>query len=192
MFSATDISGNSARSCQITWMPRARAVAGLSPTIERPSNSMAAPGSGWCTPLMILIRVLLPQPFSPARHRTSPRRISKRTSSRAFTPPNCLEMCSSCSSGPPAMLDRAGAVMAVRVARLVWRRNVSGRPAGHVELQRGRGLAPRLEAHLGEVVHRVLVQVDQLVDDQVMAVRMHHAETRDRGAILDGLALGHH
>ena len=46
MFSATDISGNRARSCQITWMPSSCARAGVRCPSVLPSNSMTAPASG--------------------------------------------------------------------------------------------------------------------------------------------------
>src|SRR5215217_7896202 len=48
------------------------------------------PSSGLYTPVITLIRVLLPAPFSPTRARTSPGRSSKETSSRARTPGNRL------------------------------------------------------------------------------------------------------
>ena len=135
MFSATLISGKSARSCQITWMPSARAVAGLSPSIGRPSNSIVAPGSGRWTPLTTLMSVLLPQPFSPARQMTSPRRTSKRTSSSASTPPKRLDTCSSRSStsasGSGARFDEGRAVTFAPCAR--WVEGAPGARPGALE-----------------------------------------------------------
>src|SRR5215218_3432032 len=48
------------------------------------------PSSGLYTPVMTLIRVDFPAPFSPTTARTSPSRSSKETSSRATTPGNRL------------------------------------------------------------------------------------------------------
>src|SRR3954470_16270277 len=51
---------------------------------------------------MILIRVLLPAPFSPSRAWTSPGRTSKSTSSRATTPGKTLRMPCISSTGTEA------------------------------------------------------------------------------------------
>src|SRR5918994_3640283 len=48
------------------------------------------PSSGWYTPVMTLIRVDFPAPFSPTRACTSPGRSSKEIPSRARTPGNRL------------------------------------------------------------------------------------------------------
>ena len=57
----------------MTWMPqRGRLDRGRDAAYSRPSMTMRPPGSGRCTPEMILIRVDLPEPFSPTRQCTSP------------------------------------------------------------------------------------------------------------------------
>src|ERR1700735_1527104 len=52
---------------------------------------------------MILIRVDLPAPLSPARARTSPERRVKETSFNAWTPPNRFDTWSTSSSGEESM-----------------------------------------------------------------------------------------
>src|SRR5215212_9222135 len=55
-----------------------------------PPLKRTCPSSGLYTPVMTLIRVDFPAPFSPTRACTSPSRSSKETSSRASTPGNRL------------------------------------------------------------------------------------------------------
>src|SRR5437016_3408644 len=57
------------------------------------------PLSGWCAPVMILMRVDLPAPFSPTKACTSPARSSKETPLSACTAPKDLVIWLSCSSG---------------------------------------------------------------------------------------------
>src|ERR1700722_13051668 len=68
-------------------IPQSRACWGLSNLISLPAYRKLPP-SAWWTPEMILIRVDLPAPLSPARARTSPGCRVRETSFRAWTPPN--------------------------------------------------------------------------------------------------------
>ena len=61
--------------------------------------SETSPLSARCTPLSTLMTVLLPDPFSPARQRTSPGAIPNDTRSSACTPPNRLDTARSARTG---------------------------------------------------------------------------------------------
>src|SRR5271155_3475142 len=99
---------------------------------------------------MILISVLLPQPFSPARQSTSPVITSNLTLSSARTPPNCLETCSTCSKGAPV----AGASLAVvGCGSDIVLRSANVRIGGTCPAaSRAGGKDPKSETHLREVV----------------------------------------
>src|SRR5580704_1240025 len=58
-----------------------------------------SPLSGWTAPVMTLMSVDLPAPFSPTIACTSPARSSNETSSSARTPGYDLVMLTACSSG---------------------------------------------------------------------------------------------
>src|ERR1700678_1064586 len=57
---------------------------------------------------------------------------------------------------------------------------------------RAGGKDPKSETHLREVVDRILVEIDQIVDNEIVAVRMDDPEARNVGPVLDRFALGHH
>src|ERR1700722_8494440 len=75
---------------------------------------LMVPVSGLCTPEMVLIKVDLPAPLSPAKARTSPGCRVNDTSLSAWRPPKRFEICSRSSRGsllegfitlfPPAFL----------------------------------------------------------------------------------------
>src|SRR4051812_5582209 len=54
--------------------------------------AMTPPASGACTPARILIRVDLPEPFSPTRQCTSPDSTDQSIASSALVPPKRLPM----------------------------------------------------------------------------------------------------
>src|ERR1041385_7283336 len=70
-------------------MPRLRAAAGVRWWAGWPSISIDPP-SGWCAPVMTLMSVDLPAPFSPRRAWTSPALRSNDTPFKARTAPNDL------------------------------------------------------------------------------------------------------
>src|SRR5438552_14084797 len=72
-------------------MPSDRAIAGSLLVIGAPETA-SRPESGFTAPVMILIRVLLPAPFSPTRAWTSPARSSNDTPFSACTPANAFRM----------------------------------------------------------------------------------------------------
>src|SRR3954447_21230690 len=73
-------------------MPRALLSTGVRWGCSRPSTTMWPPGSGGCTPEMILIIVDLPDPLPPTRQWISPRARSKSTLDSAMTPPKRFEI----------------------------------------------------------------------------------------------------
>src|SRR4026209_1687338 len=72
----------------MTWMPSSLAWCGVSRSCPAPASVIVPPGSGACTPERILIRVDLPEPFSPTRQCTSPGATDQSMLSRARVPPN--------------------------------------------------------------------------------------------------------
>ena len=70
-------------------MPSARAIAGLLCGTGWPAT-VSVPESGVTAPVMILMSVDLPAPFSPISACTSPGRSSNETSLSACTPANDL------------------------------------------------------------------------------------------------------
>src|SRR3954453_7046190 len=65
------------------------------------------PASGCWMPARIRTSVDLPAPFSPSRACTSPGSSSSRTSSRASTPGNCLQIPATSSTGAGGFGGRA-------------------------------------------------------------------------------------
>src|SRR5271154_2297057 len=99
---------------------------------------------------MILISVLLPQPFSPARQSTSPVITSNLTSSSALTPPNCLETCSTCSKGTP---DAGASLAVVGCGSDIVLRSANVRKGESARRRAGQAAKdPKSETHLREVV----------------------------------------
>src|SRR5450759_1109737 len=93
-------------------MPSEIACQGVSRAKAWPSIVMV-PESGVSTPLITLISVDLPEPFSPTRQCTSPGRTSKVTLSRAATPPKLFDKLPATSSGcssviPPPLVVPVG------------------------------------------------------------------------------------
>src|SRR6266542_1613510 len=70
-------------------MPSLYAAAGVRWRTCSPSISILPP-SGWCAPVMTLMRVDLPAPFSPRRAWTSPASRSNDTPCKARTAPKLL------------------------------------------------------------------------------------------------------
>src|SRR5574341_438341 len=91
MFSATVKVGTRLRSWWTTLIPATNASRGLRKRTSLPFNCMV-PSSGRITPETILMRVLLPAPFSPNKACTSPWRSVSETQSRALTPGKLFEM----------------------------------------------------------------------------------------------------
>src|SRR3972149_11479454 len=79
-------------------MPSARADAGLRRCAACPRISIVPP-SGWCAPVMTLISVDLPAPFSPSNACTSPARSENDTPLSARTAPNDFVTQLSCRRG---------------------------------------------------------------------------------------------
>src|SRR3954447_23738667 len=73
-------------------MPRALLSTGVRWGYSRPSTTMWPPGSGGCTPEMILIIVDLPDPLPPTRQWISPLARSKSTFDSAAIPPKRFEI----------------------------------------------------------------------------------------------------
>src|SRR4051812_621448 len=80
-------------------MPRRADSAGVRRATGSPLRRMRPPGSGSSTPEMILISVLLPDPFSPTRQWISPGRSVRSTPRRAWTPAKRLAMPASSRKG---------------------------------------------------------------------------------------------
>ena len=76
----------------MTWMPQAVDWTGLRCGYSRPSITIRPSGSGRSTPAMTLMRVDLPDPFSPTRQWTSPAGRDRSTLRNATTPPKRFEM----------------------------------------------------------------------------------------------------
>src|SRR6266446_1904818 len=79
-------------------MPASLAWCGVSRCITFPQY-LIVPVSGLCTPEIVLIKVDLPAPLSPAKARTSPGLRVNDTSLSACRPPKRFEICSRSSSG---------------------------------------------------------------------------------------------
>src|SRR6266436_5602015 len=79
-------------------MPASLAWCGVSRCISVPQY-LIVPVSGLCTPEIVLIKVDLPAPLSPAKARTSPGLRVNDTSLSACRPPKRFEICSRSSSG---------------------------------------------------------------------------------------------
>src|SRR6267154_4082838 len=73
-------------------MPQCVERTGLSFGYSWPEMAIRPPRSGASTPEMILMRVDLPEPFSPTRQCTSPASSVRSTSRSACTPPKRFEM----------------------------------------------------------------------------------------------------
>src|ERR1700755_2812770 len=76
----------------MTWMPHWVECTGFSFGYSLPEMAIKPPRSGSSTPEMILMRVDLPDPFSPTMQCTSPASSVRLTSRSACTPPKRLEM----------------------------------------------------------------------------------------------------
>ena len=76
-------------------MPSAWASAGLRSSTGSPSTAMS-PASGRYRPVMILISVDLPAPFSPTRAWISPGRRSSETPRSAWVEPKLFETSRTC------------------------------------------------------------------------------------------------
>ena len=76
----------------MTWMPQCVERTGFKCGYSLPAIAIRPPGSGACTPEMILISVDLPEPFSPTRQCTSPASSVRSTLRSAWTPPKRFEM----------------------------------------------------------------------------------------------------
>ena len=94
-------------------MPRARDRPGSMTSTGWPFTT-SSPRSGTSAPVMTLIRVDLPAPFSPTSAWTSPGRRSKDTSSSARTPANDLLMEAADSSMRGRRHDTTDAALAAR------------------------------------------------------------------------------
>src|SRR3954447_3763574 len=175
-FSATERLGKRERSWKMTWTPSSLARAGVRFSTGWPSNSIRPPGSGWWTPATSLIRVDLPQPFSPTRQCTSPGSTSQSTRSRAVTPVKRLVTPTRRSRG-------AGAAMGLAAP-------------GEGRGGRGAALPPggRLEAQLDQAVDRVLVDGLELLGEDQVLLRVHLdlAQLRQLHSVVGLLAVGHH
>src|SRR4051812_42741232 len=88
-------------------MPSERATGGVIRGTVRPETT-SAPVSGCSAPVMILIRVDLPAPFSPTSAWTSPALSSKDTSRSARTPSKDLQMFDAERSTDKAVQDDSG------------------------------------------------------------------------------------
>ena len=75
----------------------ARALAGLNRSTVSPPTSIVPP-SGWCAPVMTLMSVDLPAPFSPSNACTSPACKSNETPFNARTAPKAFVTPDNCSS----------------------------------------------------------------------------------------------
>src|SRR5882724_12020717 len=152
------------------------------------------PGSGAQTPEMILISVLLPEPFSPTRQWISPSRRSKSTPSSAWTPPKRLLIARSARKspiGPQRDATGAGAggwigVEAgcdMKAGRRRPRPGQDGEAPSRPATRADRGL----EALLDQIVDRVLGDVQDLVDLDVVLVHVDRgdAQAGDLHAVLD-------
>src|SRR5918993_1836691 len=91
-------------------MPASSASRGEPKATGAPSTRNA-PLVGRCTPDSVLIRVDLPAPLSPRRHRTSPPRTVIETPASAITGPKCLTMLrTSMRGGSATMLTAMSAL----------------------------------------------------------------------------------
>src|SRR3989442_8135757 len=90
MFSATERSGKTIGYWSTAAIPRACASSPLPTRPWRPSTKTSPP-SGCTTPVMILMSVDLPAPFSPRSAWISPAWSAKETSSSAWVDPNRFE-----------------------------------------------------------------------------------------------------
>jgi hypothetical protein len=104
MFSAAVRFGNSEKSWKMTSIPSEIAWRGESREKLVPSMVMV-PVSGVSTPLMTLMSVDLPEPFSPTMQCTSPGRTSRVTWSSAATPPKRFDTPLATSRGSRATIQ---------------------------------------------------------------------------------------
>src|SRR5690606_8780697 len=135
---------------------------------------------------MTLMSVLLPEPFSPARQCTSPGITSKETPFSAWTPPKVTLTSLSDRRGRGAAAAPGTAVAMSYPLSLAsrWAGRPPARP-GAVAAPGAALPAPLLEAHVGELVHRILVDGNELVDDEVVAFGRDLAQALDLHAGLD-------
>src|SRR4029077_5171251 len=91
MFSATERSGKIIGSWYTAAIPRACASRALPMRTTRPSTRIS-PASGCSTPVMILMSVVFPAPFSPSSAWISPASSLSETSSSAWMGPKRFEM----------------------------------------------------------------------------------------------------
>src|SRR4051794_25553158 len=90
-FSSTESDSTSPRSWWTNAIPSSRNCPGWSGSrTGSPSNSSSPPSGSW-KPARILIRVDLPEPFSPRRPWTSPGSTSRSTPRSACVPPKAFE-----------------------------------------------------------------------------------------------------
>src|SRR5918997_3080941 len=169
-------------------MPRSCACCGERTSSGSPSK-VAVPASPRCTPVMILISVDLPAPFSPTSAWTSPRATSSDAPRSAGTPPKALSTLSALRSGVVSGIPGTPLVgvrdLLLRVGRVeeLVRVDDRGRDllAGRVLLQ---GLE-RLGAEARVALHRgAHLPVDDLLQ------RVLRAVDGDDDHVLDRLLAG--
>src|SRR3954462_11647772 len=109
-------------------MPASRTRAGDGSPMSSPSIRYS-PESRLIAPVRILIRVLLPAPFSPARHMTSPARSSSVTPCSALIGPYVLAAPRSetTGSGAGSVGWTGGSVVMVLISAGLRRRRVEQR-----------------------------------------------------------------
>src|SRR5262249_47057201 len=150
-----------------TWIPRRVDSTGVRWVSASPAMTIWPPASGAQTPEMILISVLLPEPFSPTRQWISPSRRSKSTPSSAWTPPKRLLIARNARKSPMGRIGvEAGCEMKPggRCPRPGQDGEEPSRPATRAD----RGL----EALLDQIVDRLLGDVQDLVDLDVVLVHV--------------------
>src|SRR5713101_7633534 len=96
--------------------------------------TMRPPAAGARMPEMILMRVDLPEPFSPTMQCTSPTSNVRSTLHSACTPPNVFEILKSCRKGAmrldPESAVQRGAAEASATATRADIRHEAGHPPG--------------------------------------------------------------
>src|SRR3954468_13988441 len=150
------------------WAARGEANATGSP------RSPTWPSSSWCPPVISLISVDLPAPFSPTSACTDPACSSIETSSSARTPANRLLADVTANTGVVISVrrPRGDGLLGVRLVVLVVGRDRDRRGAVAVHVRLERGLRGRTEGGV-RLDHRVEVAVHDRLHGALGAVDRH-------------------
>src|ERR1700730_1313876 len=169
-------------------MPQCVERTGLSFGYSCPEMAIRPPRSGASTPEMILMRVDLPEPFSPTRQCTSPTSSVRSTSRSACTPPKRFEMPD--ISRKVAKGSSCGFVrQAIASLRIAF-------PTGknqECDLEEAALAGVLLEPRGDQPVDGFLVDPHDLVDLDLLAgdIDRRFAKAGDLDAIRDRLAVEH-